>query len=56
MKELRRRDFLRYSGYGLATILVGCGGGGAAAAAIQAPGLTRDRARAPDRAPGRSIP
>ena len=28
MRELKRRDFIKYSGWGLATIIVGCGGGG----------------------------
>lgn len=28
MKEMRRRDFLRYAGAGIATLVVGCGGNG----------------------------
>ncbi len=28
MRKMRRRDFIKYTGYGLATIVVGCGSGG----------------------------
>jgi hypothetical protein len=30
MKDLKRRDFLKYAGAGVATIVVGCGGNGSA--------------------------